>query len=79
MNEAILDYLKTFARVPNLEIAEQWNGIYPKLAGRTEFYAEPEPGVRIVTGLGGAGMTLSFGLAEEIVSGNYHGSEKVLT
>lgn len=82
VNDAIVAYLKTFARIPNPEITERWNGIYPKLSGRTEFVAEPAPGVRIVTGLGGAGMTLSFGLAEEIVSGRFrtahHGSEKVL-
>ncbi len=67
VNQLILDYLKTFASFPRMEIAETWNGIYPKLEGRTEFIAEPAEGVTIVNGLGGSGMTLSFGLAEELL------------
>jgi len=65
INQYILDYLKSFAKVPNLEIGETWHGIYAKLPGKTEFMAQPEPGVTIVNGLSGAGMTLSFGLGEE--------------
>jgi FAD dependent oxidoreductase TIGR03364 len=68
VDRAILDYLATFAQGPNFAIAERWHGVYPKLPGRTEFIADPEEGVKVVTGLGGAGMTLSFGLAEEIVA-----------
>jgi D-hydroxyproline dehydrogenase subunit beta len=66
-NQLVLSYLQTFTHIPKLEIAERWNGIYPKLNGETEFVTEPEDGVTIVNGLGGAGMTLSFGLAEEIM------------
>ncbi len=65
ITQHILDYLATFARVPSLEIAERWHGIYPHLAGQTEFVAQPEPNVTIVTDTAGLGMTLSFGLAEE--------------
>lgn len=83
INAAILRYLKGFAKLPSYEIAERWNGTYPKLPGRTEFIAKPEDNVLVATGLGGAGMTMSFGLADEIVSGKYwdahHGREKVLT
>ncbi|MGK7946898.1 MAG: TIGR03364 family FAD-dependent oxidoreductase [Microcystaceae cyanobacterium] len=71
LNEYILDYLKTFAIVPALQISETWHGVYAKCLQKTEFVTHPEDGVTVVNGLGGAGMTLSFGLAEEIVSGNY--------
>jgi FAD dependent oxidoreductase TIGR03364 len=67
INAAILDYLRTFAIAPSFAIAERWHGIYPKLSGKTEFIAKPEKGVTIVNGLGGAGMTFSFGLAHELV------------
>lgn len=67
VNELILKYLKKFFKISHLEIAETWHGIYPKLAGKTEFIAYPENGVTIVNGLGGAGMTLSFGLAMEVM------------
>ncbi|MER6979840.1 TIGR03364 family FAD-dependent oxidoreductase [Streptomyces carpinensis] len=67
VDEAVLDYLDTFAlRPPEAEITERWVGYYPSLRdGRTELVVDPEPGVTVVNGVGGAGMTLSFGLAEE--------------
>lgn len=67
IDRAILDYLRTFAQGPDFTINERWHGVYPKLPGHTEFVAKPAEGVLVVTGLGGAGMTFSFGLAEEIV------------
>ena len=69
INQIILNYLKSFVSIDNLEIAERWHGIYPKLFGETEIVHEIEPGVLIVNALGGAGMTLSFGLAEENFAG----------
>ncbi len=72
INAAILGYLRSFAVAPTLEIAERWHGVYPKLTdGGSEFIASPAPGVTIVNGLGGAGMTLSFGLAEEVIGRLY--------
>lgn len=68
INRMILDYLKTFAAFKNWQIIQTWNGIYPKLTdGRTSLILEPEDGVTIINGLGGAGMTLAFGLAEEVI------------
>ena len=72
INNYILDYLKTFVKVPTLEIAEIWHGVYAKLPGKTEFIiAHPESGVTVVNALSGAGMTLSFGLAEEVITNSY--------
>lgn len=68
INQMILDYLKQFARFKSWQLKENWNGIYPKITnGNTDFIYSPEQGVTIVNGLGGAGMTLSFGLAEEVL------------
>jgi len=44
--------------------------VYAKLTnGESHLFESPEPGDYIFNGLGGAGMTLSFGLAEEIIAG----------
>lgn len=68
LNDLVLSYLKTFFRLSLPPVAETWHGIYPKMkTGKTEFVHTVEPGVTIVNGLGGAGMTLSFGLAEEVL------------
>jgi FAD dependent oxidoreductase TIGR03364 len=65
IDELILRYLRTFVRLPDERIAQRWHGVYAKHADLPWFNADPEPRVRIVTALGGAGMTLSFGLAEK--------------
>lgn len=67
INQLILDYLGTFTHIPNPAIGQTWHGIYVKMKEGTELVAHPEPGVTIVNGLGGAGMTLSFGLLEEVL------------
>ena len=69
INQLILDYLNTFARFKDETVIETWNGIYPKLSnGQTELVLQPEQGVTIINGLGGAGMTLSFGLCEQLIN-----------
>jgi FAD dependent oxidoreductase TIGR03364 len=68
INQMILDYLTKFARFGDESIIETWNGIYPKLTnGETDLVLQPEEGVTIINCLGGAGMTLSFGLCEELI------------
>ena len=63
----ILDYLNTFLRVPDLRIASRWHGIYAKHPVTPYVVAHPAPGATAVVGVGGAGMTLSFGLADRVV------------
>jgi len=72
INELIINYMKQFAVYKDWTVIQSWHGIYPKLTnGETEFVFSPEQGVTIINGLSGAGMTLSFGLAEEVISNSY--------
>jgi FAD dependent oxidoreductase TIGR03364 len=66
IDELILDYLRVMARLPDESIAARWHGIYAKHPSKLIYTAEPQPGARVVTAPGGAGMTLSFGFAEEL-------------
>jgi FAD dependent oxidoreductase TIGR03364 len=68
INKRVMDYLQQFTRFKTYEVLQSWHGIYAKMTnGETEIFLSPETGVYILNGLGGAGMTLSFGLAEECV------------
>jgi FAD dependent oxidoreductase TIGR03364 len=69
IDEHILNYLKTFIDLPGLRIASRWHGTYVKHATLPYVLFHPLPGVTAITGVGGAGMTLSFGLAERLVAG----------
>ena len=60
----ILRELQKIMALPSWEIESRWHGIYAKLNDAIAVVQAPEPGVFLCTGLGGAGMTLSFGLAE---------------
>jgi len=69
INDMILKYLQEFTSLNCPEIIESWNGVYGKLTNsHTELFYSPEPGVFIINAVGGAGMTLSFGLAEELIN-----------
>ncbi len=62
----ILGHLRTMVDLPTWSIAANWHGIYAKHPTRPIFTAEPQPGAWIVAAPGGAGMTLSFGMAEDL-------------
>jgi FAD dependent oxidoreductase TIGR03364 len=67
IEDLILDYLQTFLDVPGLRIAARWHGTYAKHPSQPYVVIHPSKDETIVTGVGGAGMTLSFGLAEQVV------------
>lgn len=68
INTLILDYLKKFMLIDQWEMIQSWNGVYPiMMNGASDLYLNPEPGIHILNGIGGHGMTMSFGFAEEII------------
>jgi FAD dependent oxidoreductase TIGR03364 len=68
INDLILKYLELFTSLKNPQLIETWNGVYGKFTnGQTELFHSPEPEVFIVNGVGGTGMTLSFGFADEVI------------
>lgn len=69
INILILKYLQQILVAKDWSIIQSWNGIYSKLLEpKSEFILEVDPGVWIVNGVGGAGMTLSFAFAEDFVA-----------
>jgi FAD dependent oxidoreductase TIGR03364 len=64
IDRLILKEARTFLRLPSWHLAERWHGVYAYHPQLPFFEASPQPGVRILNGVGGSGMTLSFGLAE---------------
>jgi FAD dependent oxidoreductase TIGR03364 len=69
VDELILDALRDFVSVPDLRIASRWHGVYLKSkVGQTQVVLHPRERVTMVTAMGGLGMTLSWGLAEQTVA-----------
>jgi FAD dependent oxidoreductase TIGR03364 len=64
INNLILRELRKVIRLRSWEMASTWHGVYAKYPDGLWWESEPIPGVHLRTGLGGNGMTLSFGVAE---------------
>ncbi len=67
IDDLVLGYLRTFLGVPDLRVAARWHGVYAKHPDQPAVILHPRPRVTIITGVGGAGMTFSFGVAEDVI------------
>jgi D-hydroxyproline dehydrogenase subunit beta len=66
----ILNGIGQMISLEKVNIVERWSGTYVKsTTGKNFFRHKPTENILIVNGLGGAGMTISFGLAKENVEG----------
>jgi FAD dependent oxidoreductase TIGR03364 len=66
IDDLILAELQTLIRIPDFGVQRRWHGVYAKHPEHHVFVAEPQTNCKVITATGGAGMTLSFGLAEQI-------------
>lgn len=65
IDDLLLRELRRILRLPEWTIAQRWHGIYAKHPAAAKFAAQPLRNVFVRTATGGAGMTMSFGLAEQ--------------
>lgn len=65
IEQLLLKGLHELLELPNWRIARRWQGVYLKSRSTPYLLEEPEPGVTVFNALGGAGMTLSFGVADQ--------------
>jgi FAD dependent oxidoreductase TIGR03364 len=65
IDELVLAYLRRMLHLPDPTIAARWHGIYAKHPAQLFVTLEPQPGCTLAVAPGGAGMTLSFGLAAD--------------
>lgn len=68
IDDLIWRYLQTLLPSRELRVIERWHGVYMKHALHPYCVVHPDDGVIALVGLGGHGMTLSCGLAEELVT-----------
>jgi len=66
INKLILDESKKILNLPNWDIQHYWNGFYAQMKGEEEIFdVEISNNIKIVTAIGGKGMTASAGYSKE--------------
>lgn len=65
IDELVLRELRKILVLDDWTIQERWHGIYAKHPQLPVFETQISDSVRVFVGTGGAGMTMSFGLAED--------------
>jgi len=64
IDELVLRELRRIIRLQDWTIAARWHGVYARHPTLDYFRARPSEAVTIIAGIGGMGMTISFGTAE---------------
>ena len=67
IEEMILHHIESYLAAPDVRVAARWHGVYAKHPTESYYMLTAAENVRVVTGLGGAGMTLSFAVAEKVL------------
>jgi hypothetical protein len=62
----ILAYLNRFLPTSEFDVVERWYGVYAKSLNQPCLVIDLAPGLTAVVGAAGAGMTLSFGIANQL-------------
>lgn len=65
IDRLILREVQKQFQLPSWDIEARWHGVYAKFPGNVIYSAQPQPGVRVCVAPGGAGMTMSFGWADQ--------------
>lgn len=71
INRLVLRELRELIDLPDWSIVARWHGVYAIQPSREVlFTAQPASGVLVSIVTGGCGMTMGFGLAEQLVAGS---------
>jgi hypothetical protein len=65
IDQLMIRELRKLICLPDWTMAEHWHGIYAKHPDLLIFETLIDEGVHVFVGPGGAGMTMSFGLADD--------------
>ena len=65
IDDLIIRELRKLIRLSDWQMTERWHGIYTKHPNHLVFEETFDGGVHAFVGPGGAGMTMSFGLADD--------------
>ena len=66
IEDLIRSCLSSFLSLPDAQVSERWLDNYVSHLSRETWIYEPIDGVVLVNGIGGVGITTSFGLAQEV-------------
>lgn len=65
IDRLIMRELRGMVHLPSWELESHWSGVYAKPAEPGPSTVSPVPNVYLCTGVGGSGMTLAFGIADQ--------------